>query len=103
MPKFDVSEHDGETYVRYTCPGCKHEHSVPAKRWNWNGDVNKPTLSPSVRHYITFPEGTKRAGQQHTTCHYHIIAGRIEFCGDCEHELKGQKVELPNCQGTTPT
>lgn len=101
MPKFDATEHNGETHVRYTCPGCKHEHSVPAKRWNWNGDVNKPTLSPSVRHYYVMPESaSKNPGKEVTTCHYHITDGKIAFCGDCQHELKGQTVELPNCHGT---
>lgn len=96
MPKFDVTQKiGGIPYVRYTCPGCKHEHSVNGKRWNWNGDVDKPTLSPSVRHYYTRPDGTEV-----TTCHYHIKAGMIEFCDDCQHDLSSRTVELPNCYGT---
>lgn len=31
-----------------------------------------------------------------TICHYFIKAGRIEFCGDCTHALKGQTVDLPD-------
>lgn len=82
--------HESE-YVRYRCPGCKHDHTVPAKRWNWNGDLDKPTLSPSVKHYYISPKD----GREITTCHYHIINGWIEYCNDCQHELNGQKVELP--------
>lgn len=95
MAKVLTKIHDGETLVRYHCPGCKHDHWVPAKQWNWNGDKNKPSLHPSVRHFITFPEGTKRAGQQQTLCHYHVKNGQIKYCGDCEHELKGKTVDLP--------
>jgi hypothetical protein len=95
MAKVLVEQQAGEAYVRYQCPGCRHDHCVSAKHWNWNGDIEKPTLSPSVRHYITYPEGTSRAGQEHTVCHYHIREGWIEYCNDCEHSLNGQRVLLP--------
>jgi len=71
-------------YVRYKCPGCKHDHSVPAERWAFNGDINNPTLNPSVRHYT----------EQTTICHYFIRNGKIEYCGDCQHELSGKIVEM---------
>lgn len=77
-------------HVRYRCPGCKHDHCVPAERWNFNGDLEKPTLSPSVRHFYM-----RENGEQVTTCHYHIKDGIIEYCGDCGHFLKNKKVELP--------
>jgi hypothetical protein len=86
MPKM-VMENE---YVRYSCPGCGHAHCVPAKRWNFNGDLQKPTLSPSVRHFYTKEDKT-----QVTTCHYFIKNGVIEYCGDCQHDLKGKKIELP--------
>lgn len=89
MPKVAVRTHAGVKYVWYACPGCKHLHGVPAERWLWNGDVEFPTLSPSVRHYYTTHEGNER-----TTCHYHVVNGVIQFCGDCGHDLKGQSVEL---------
>ena len=91
MAKVHATEHSGETYLRYRCPGCKHDHSVPAQRWHWNGSVDTPTLHPSVRHFYTRPEGGEV-----TTCHYHIKEGKIEFCGDCPHWLKGQTVDLPD-------
>ena len=111
MPKFIVSEHGGEQWVRYRCPGCGHDHAVPAARWNWNGDVDKPTLSPSVRHYYEMPaDVAKKKGRsknrQVTTCHYHIEDGMIKFCNDCPHKLKNQTVELPEIEEVshdTPT
>ncbi len=91
MPaKVAVRTHGGVQYVWYHCPGCKHNHGVPSERWHWNGSVDVPTLSPSVRHFI--PAGDNRAEQ--TTCHYHVRDGRIEFCSDCEHDLRGQTHEL---------
>ena len=101
MPKFDVTTDDkGEQHVRYTCPGCKHEHTVPAKRWNWNGSVDKPTLSPSVRHFYTKISPETGKSIEVTTCHNHVKNGVIEYCGDCQHSFSGTKVELPNCLGT---
>lgn len=82
---------DGTNAVIYECPGCKHTHSVPAERWNFNGDVIRPTLSPSVRHYYTRP-----TGEEITTCHYFVRDGRIEFCNDSRHSLAGQTVDLPD-------
>jgi len=83
----------GELVV-YRCPACKHQHSVPFKRWNWNGDVDKPTLHPSVRHFYTDNENKV----QHTVCHYFIKEGKIEYCNDCPHSMKGQTVELPDVE-----
>ena len=90
MPKVAVRTHAGVQFVWYACPGCKHLHGVPADRWNWNGSEESPTLSPSVRHYYHHP--TTRV--ETTTCHYHLRNGKIEFCNDCQHDLKGQTVEL---------
>lgn len=90
MDKVAVRTHAGVKYVWYNCPGCKHNHGVPAERWHWNGSTESPTLSPSVRHYI--PAGENRP--EKTTCHYHVQNGSIAYCGDCEHELSGQTVEM---------
>lgn len=90
MKKVAVRTHAGVKHVWYRCPGCKHNHGVPAERWHWNGDENSPTLSPSVRHYISAHEGRP----EKTICHYRVEAGKIEYCDDCEHELRGQTVEM---------
>ena len=93
--KFTVRNHRGadgqrREYVYYWCVGCAHAHSVPAERWSWNKSIDVPTLHPSVRHYTTHPE-TK---VETTICHYHLKAGVIEYCGDCQHDFKGQKIPL---------
>ncbi len=70
----------------FHCPGCKSYHRIPVGdgheegRWKWNGSLEKPTISPSYN----YPK----------VCHFFIKEGRIEFCGDCAHDLSGQTVEM---------
>ena len=92
MAKVAIAEHDGNTWVRYHCPACGHDHAVPAERWNWNKDVEKPTLSPSVRHFY------EKDGRRVTTCHYHIREGRIEYANDCPHAFAGKKIEMEDIE-----
>jgi hypothetical protein len=79
----------------YWCQGCKHAHSINVRQgtehpsWTYDGNPEKPTFGPSVRHYYHNSEG-----KEVTTCHYFVKAGRIEYCGDCQHSLKGQKLDL---------
>jgi hypothetical protein len=55
-------------------------------QWIFNGDVDKPTFTPSLLVFGSVPE--KR-------CHSFITDGKILFLDDCFHELKGQTVEIP--------
>jgi hypothetical protein len=95
---------DGTMYgFAFWCPGCCEVHSYVTghvKRgdgselpiWQFNGDMEKPTFTPSLR--ITWTP-TDTDGPPAQCCHLFIKAGKIEFCGDCTHELKGKTVELP--------
>lgn len=88
-------------------------------RWGWNGDVNKPTFSPSVLVQTTgAPEGRElmtqaeedeydaiyKAGGVNAVfasrfgirCHSFVNDGRIQFLTDCTHSLAGQTVDLPD-------
>lgn len=72
----------------YYCAGCGYGHSVPVdgsggegRNWKWNGSEERPTLTPSVRHF------TKLG----TTCHYFITEGQIDYCNDSAvHRLRGK-------------
>lgn len=64
------------------CPGCNHGH-VYDSRWTFNGDLEKPTFSPS---YLA-----KRPG---LVCHSFVSDGKIQFLNDCTHALAGKTVEL---------
>lgn len=77
----------------HVCPGCDEEHYIqtgegPGPAWTFNGDLEKPTFTPSVRHTSAAPKGDR-------CCHYFITNGNIPFCGDCTHELAGKTVPLP--------
>lgn len=88
-----------ETTIGYAffCPGCKQYHLIHVKpyknpmgaSWEFNGDVEKPTFSPSI---LRQTELIRRK----FICHLYIRDGKIQYLGDCSHELKGQTVELPN-------
>jgi hypothetical protein len=104
--------------IRWWCPGCKHSHIVPVKQypnrystasmppdgWDWNESLDAPTLAPSVLVFErrTFIDGTLE-GDALTApanitmtprCHTFVRDGRIEFLGDCTHELAGQTVDM---------
>ena len=57
--------------------------------WLWNGDTEKPTLSPSVRTRITGGDG-----EVQQLCHSFVTDGLVEFLGDCTHELAGMTLPL---------
>lgn len=84
----------GKQSYRFVCPGCAqydepgstlHATHVFNSTWSYNGDGNKPTVSPSI---LVTNHDEKR-------CHSFIREGRIEFLSDCSHAMAGQTVELP--------
>lgn len=54
------------------------------KNWSWNGDLEKPTLKPSIKTNIG-------NGQ---ICHSFVNDGKVQFLSDCTHEFKNQTIEL---------
>lgn len=94
--------------LKFWCPGCVSAHVVsipPApSHWDWNGDVERPTITPSVLvlSHMTFVdpslEGealTAESNLTHTPrCHSFVTDGRIQFLDDSSHALAGQEVEL---------
>lgn len=81
---------DGGLRYYFRCPACDAHHVFSAggpKCWQFNGDMVKPTVSPSL--LVTKP------GNPAYRCHSFIKDGRIEFCGDCSHKHKGKTMELP--------
>ncbi len=86
---------DGPAALMFNCPGCGELHAPliagAAGRpiWTWNGDVVRPTLSPSVR--VRWAYGDKREPR---VCHSFVRDGQIQFLSDCTHALAGQTVPL---------
>lgn len=106
--------------MSFRCPGCKQPHIIwtsdgHSGRWGWNGDVERPTFTPSILvrtirgeglteadweeydRIASGPDGTE-AVLNHPkfrwVCHSFVTNGLIQFLGDSTHELAGQTVEL---------
>ncbi len=73
----------GETVYYFLCPGCKTNHLFEGK-WTFNGDMEKPTFSPS---HVNLIDATRR-------CHIFITDGVVQYLSDCTHELAGQSIPL---------
>ncbi len=85
-----VTFREPDDAYRFRCPGCNEWHIIYVKgkvAWEFNGDVNSPTFTPSLK--LT-ADGY--------CCHSFIRAGKIQFLGDCTHELAGQTVDLPEIE-----
>ena len=78
----------------FECPGCQMVHGIshgpgPGPRWGWNGNIERPTFTPSVLVRYRWSDGDR-------VCHSFVTDGRIQFIGDCTHELASQTVDLPD-------
>jgi hypothetical protein len=106
MPK---AKKVSENRVAFYCQGCKGSHQIDPGRWEFNGDFERPTISPSILvNSMHYPEGGKwptdseharmMAGERiegvPSICHSFVRDGRIEYLNDCTHELRGQTVDL---------
>lgn len=116
---------DGYKVLMFWCPGCQEAHPVPVERsaehpgpvWGWNGDAEKPVLTPSLlRTDVIFTEkgnadfeawhaagcpDRKGAPFESTprVCHTFVgcngaAPGQIIFLNDCTHHLAGQTVDM---------
>lgn len=80
------------THVTLNIPGPSGKLTLPVmlhgKRdgtgnWTWNGNVDTPTLRPSV---LTTGHNFR--------CHSWINDGKAQFLSDCSHEFAGQTLDL---------
>lgn len=108
---------EGRFYgILIRCPGCLYsngrpqEHILPIvnppageevsphiswkDRWGFNGDYDCPTFTPSLNTWW----GGEGSGIPLHRCHSFITDGKIQFLGDCTHELVGQTVDLPELE-----
>ncbi len=94
----NVNDH-GNVYqaLAFMCPGCMEFqgsglHLLPVNSttkspsWNWDGNLEKPTLSPSIL--------TGRGSEK--ICHSFLEAGVFRFLSDCTHSLVNRLVEIPD-------
>ena len=74
------------------CPGCGFGHQIRSKefegkgpKWDFNGDMDNPTFSPSLR---------VQGGSSNRMCHSFIRNGHWQFLSDCTHHLAGKTVPM---------
>ncbi len=74
----------------FHCPACGFAHG-PDDSWTFNGDVERPTFSPSLLVRCEYGEAREKR-----VCHSFVRDGRIEYLSDCTHAMAGQTVEIPD-------
>lgn len=93
--KFGISA--TERYLLFMCPGCDQMHGPRIEggspTWHFNGDLERPTISPSV--LVRWTQGERHVKQ---VCHSFVRDGRIQFLTDCTHALAGKTVDLPELE-----
>lgn len=101
--------------LMFVCPGCVAGgpdgydglHMLPVNAppeldrpsWDFDGNLEAPTLSPSILTNGTRSEATRfndDGSPRFPRCHSFLKAGVFEFLSDCEHPLVGQKVPIPD-------
>lgn len=111
MQKAILSEiHHGQTdellykVVWVWCPGCDEIHQFVVEHgsdrkvpvWNWDGDLECPTFSPSM--LVTWTISDSNSKIESKVCHSFLKDGIWDFLSDSTHMLAGTKasmVELP--------
>ena len=108
--------HESGDQVCFWCPGCNEAHRITVHgqgpKWNWNGSLDSPTFTPSVKvtngHYVPDWNGgacwctynaehpDAPASFKCEVCHSLVADGKIQFLHDCTHKLAGQTVDIPD-------
>ena len=88
-PGCEVGHHVVST--DWTPPGAERNDSGTRQQWHFDGNLEAPTLTPSVLMTCDYwgPERRKIA------CHSFVAGGRIRFLSDCTHQFAGQTLDLP--------
>ncbi len=107
-------EKEGKEGYSFWCPGCKGYHGMIVKGdskkgpvWGWNGSLDKPTFKPSLLvrsvscpdnpeknkdgSYVLESDGRIKVAKD-IRCHSYINDGKIQFLGDCSHDIKGHSL-----------
>lgn len=90
----EITAADGRHMLEFFCPGCRYYHAFIIERkdagpiWTWNKNIEKPTFSPSLL----------VNGSSDRRCHLFVRDGKIEYCGDTWHELRGKTVDMESAE-----
>ena len=100
-------ERRGETksYFLFWCPGCGCGHLYwcgpgfeHSQKWDFNGNVDKPTFTPSLRTYVRITKEIDDklvdTGEQKTLCHLNLTDGQLQYCEDNPHKMNNQTIPM---------
>ena len=99
MPLELHEDKEGTQHLTWWCEPCDSHHSVPVvvgpnppekKVWGFNGDLKKPTLTPSV-HYLGWKD---QNGNIKGKCHLFLRNGMVQYLSDCSHDMAGKTVKV---------
>jgi hypothetical protein len=109
VAQLNNSAREKEQKYMFYCEGCKENHMFD-ERGTFNGDIIKPTFTPSLLmrsgHYVPEHDGdscwcTYNAAHPDNpapfkcrVCHSFVTDGKIQYLSDCTHELAGQTIDL---------
>lgn len=90
--------------------GCKEPHGLRTKApvtmsggepiciWEFNGNIEAPTFTPSLRYKRSKNDGSGRG----PACHFNVTKGKVQYHNDCEHELKDSTIDMPKIADYLP-
>ena len=81
------------------CPVCTFhvfpKKGKPGASWTFNGDLHKPTFSPSMNSLVKYSEAQCEEDRRpDRRCHFIINSGMMAFCVDCTHEYAGKVIPM---------
>lgn len=98
-------------YIMF-CPGCQRGHGIFTSApkpdgtgpvWEFDGNLSKPTFTPSVRIETVIPATSKdeeKAGRGQPydsvplVCHFNITDGNVVYHDDTTHRLRGKTIPM---------
>lgn len=109
MGQVSLSLRKNNAGFHHWCDGCKELHILPMYGgWTFNGNLDKPTFSPSFKHEGLRIETDEKTGKWTGEwlkddqgkpipyiCHYVLTNGILNYCSDSTHEMAGKSVSLP--------
>lgn len=94
-PKLVKHESEGVEAYSHWCTACQECHTFyiqdqGPEKWSFNGNVDRPTFSPSMKLYRI----GKKKDEERTLCHYILTDGVMNYCNDSPHAFAGKSVPL---------
>lgn len=94
MPRLRALEYSDDSGWLIFCPACRCGHKFDRQRWAFNGDLERPTFTPSMLVRVgPWPDFHPRAGQV-DVCHSFVTNGEIRYLGDSTHGWAFRTVSL---------